>query len=116
MDHAVGREAGAGALYGDMTRKPAVEIFGDDLADAVIDTGSERVPDLHLFSRYAQAHMEFHLPVRCGRIDFIPVAGVHKVRGGRCLDFQLDDPLMTTLPRNLGFCMGFSARFMRAGF
>jgi hypothetical protein len=72
-----------------MSGEPAVEIFADRFADADLDTRTERIADIHVFSRYAQGHMKTDLP--CSDInffEFILVAGAHKLHGGSAADIR----------------------------
>ena len=45
-----------------MTGEPSVEVFFDCFADPAFDARTERVADLHVFSRYPQAHLLIDLP------------------------------------------------------
>ena len=89
VDGAVGVEPRSGSLHDDMAGEAAIEVLGDDVADPTVDAGPEGVTHLHLFSRYAQAHLETDLPVHIANgTEFIPVTGGHKVYGDRAAEFQ----------------------------
>jgi hypothetical protein len=61
-DNAVGRKTWSRFLNGHMAGKSAIKVFFDRLPNPPFDTRPECFADLHVFSRYPQAHLFMDLP------------------------------------------------------